>query len=57
MLLDNELATNANRAAAFGGAVVGVLAAPQPTRSTGPMRIRIERAVFLRDMSVLVVEI
>src|SRR5690349_15373774 len=39
MLLDNELATSANRAAAFGGAMVGVLAAPQPTRSMGTIKI------------------
>jgi hypothetical protein len=57
ILLEDELTTIANRAAAVAGGVEGgveaVLTTPQPTRSMGTMQIRIERAMFLPDMPVL----
>jgi hypothetical protein len=57
MLLENKLATNPRCAAGFGGVAEGVLTAPQPTSNTGRKRVRIEGAIFLKDMPILLVEI
>jgi hypothetical protein len=55
MLLEDELATNAKRVAGAGAG--GLFTAPQPVKIMGTMKIKMERAIFLTDMLVLLVEI
>jgi len=53
MLLANELATTAKRAAAAGCGLVTVLSVPQPVKTSETMKIRMGTAIFLTGMSVL----
>jgi len=61
MLLENEFATRANRAAVVvGGGVDGrieeVPTPPQPKRSMGITTIRVERKIFLTEPVLLLIE-